>query len=75
MQRWPVHEAKARVSALVKQAQRKPQQLTSHGQPVAVVMSAEAFLQTQQSGESLVSFIRRSPLMDSDGLVYERDQD
>jgi prevent-host-death family protein len=42
MQSWPIHQAKARLSDLVKQAQRQPQQLTSHGQPVAVVVSAEA---------------------------------
>ena len=75
MQSWPIHEAKARLSELVKQAQRHPQQLTSHGQPVAVVMSAQAYEQSQHTGESLASFIRRSPLMDSDDLVLERDQD
>lgn len=75
MPSWPIHAAKARLSARVKQAQRHPQQLTSHGQPVTVVLSAEAFVQTQQSGESLVSFIRRSPLMNSGDLVCERDQD
>ena len=30
MQSWPIHEAKARMSELVKRAQ----QLTSHGEPV-----------------------------------------
>ena len=61
MQSWPIHEAKARLSDLVKQAQRQPQQLTSHGQPVAVVVSAETWQRQQQEGESLVAFIRRSP--------------
>ena len=73
MQSWPIHEAKARLSDLVKQAQRHPQQLTSHGQPVAVVVSAEAWQRQQQEGESLVSFIRRSPLAGADDLVLERD--
>lgn len=75
MQSWPIHEAKARLSDLVKQAQRQPQQLTSHGQPVAVVVSAEAWQRQQQEGESLVSFIRRSPLAGADDLVLERDPD
>ena len=75
MQSWPIHEAKARLSDLVKQAQRQPQQLTSHGQPVAVVVSAEAWQRQQQEGESLVAFIRRSPLADADDLVLERDPD
>lgn len=38
---WPIQEAKARLSELVKCAQRRSQQLTSHGEPVAVVISAE----------------------------------
>jgi prevent-host-death family protein len=75
MQSWPIHEAKARLSDLVKQAQRQPQQLTSHGQPVAVVVSAEAWQRRQQEGESLVAFIRRSPLADADDLALERDPD
>jgi len=75
MQSWPIHEAKARLSDLVKQAQRHPQQLTSHGQPVAVVVSAEAWQRQQQEGESLVAFIRRSPLAGADDLVLERDSD
>lgn len=75
MQSWPIHEAKARLSDLVKQAQRQPQQLTCHGQPVAVVVSAEAWQRQQQEGESLVAFIRRSPLAGADDLVLERDPD
>jgi prevent-host-death family protein len=75
MQSWPIHEAKARLSDLVKQAQRQPQQLTSHGQPVAVVVSAEVWQRQQQEGESLVAFIRRSPLAGADDLVLERDLD
>jgi len=43
MQSWPIHEAKARLSVLLKRAQQHPQQLTSHGEPVAVVVSAEAY--------------------------------
>jgi prevent-host-death family protein len=75
MQSWPIHQAKARLSDLVKQAQRQPQQLTSHGQPVAVVVSAEVWQRQQQEGESLVAFIRRSPLAGADDLVLERDAD
>ena len=75
MQSWPIHQAKARLSDLVKQAQRQPQQLTSHGHPVAVVVSAEAWQRQQQEGESLVAFIRRSPLAGADDLVLERDSD
>ena len=75
MQSWPIHEAKARLSELVKRAQKQPQQLTSHGEPVAVVVSAEAYRRQQQEGESLVAFIRRSPLVGADELDLERGPD
>jgi len=75
MQSLPIHEAKARLSVLLKRAQQHPQQLTSHGEPVAVVVSAEAYRRQLQEGESLVSFIRRSPLVGADELVLERLSD
>ena len=77
MEAWPIHEAKARFSELVKRAQQSPQQLTSHGQPVAVVLSAEAYQRQQHTGESLESlleFLQRSPLADADDLVLVRDR-
>jgi prevent-host-death family protein len=75
MQNWPIHEAKARLSELVKRAQKQPQQLTSHGEPVAVVLSTEAYHRWQYEGESLVAFIRRSPLVKADELDLERSPD
>ena len=41
MQSWQIHKAKARLSELIKRAQRRPQQLTSRSEPVAVVISAQ----------------------------------
>ena len=41
MQSWQIHEAKARLSELIKRAQRRPQQLTFRSEPVAVVISAQ----------------------------------
>ena len=58
----------ARVSELVKRAQQQPQQLTSRGEPVAVVLSAEDYHRHRHEGESLVAFIRRSPLVGVDDL-------
>jgi len=55
MQSWPIHEAKARLSELVKRAQQQPQQLTSHGEPVAVVLSADDYHRHRHGGESLVA--------------------
>jgi prevent-host-death family protein len=75
MQSWPIHEAKARLSELVKRAQRRPQQLTSHGEPVAVVISAQEWQRQQHQDESLVAFIRRSPLVGAEDLTLERCSD
>ena len=75
MQNWPIHEAKARLSELVKRAQRRPQQLTSHGEPVAVVISAQEWERQQNQEESLVAFIRRSPLVGVEDLMLERCSD
>jgi prevent-host-death family protein len=75
MQSWPIHEAKARLSELVKRAQKQPQELTSHGEPVAVVLSTEAYHRQQHAGESLVDFIRRSPLVAAEELELELDLD
>ena len=74
LETWPIHEAKARFSELVKRAQQSPQQLTSHGQPVAVVLSAEAYQRQQHTGESLLEFLQRSPPADANDLVLERDR-
>ncbi len=74
METWPIHEAKARFCELVKRAQHTPQQLTSHGQPVAVVLSAEAYQRQQHTGESLLEFLQRSPLAAADDLVLERNR-
>ena len=40
-----------------------------------MVVSAEAYRRQQQEGESLVAFIRRSPLVGADELVLERFSD
>ena len=73
MESWPIHEAKTRLSELAKRAQRQPQQLTSHGQPVAVPLSFDAYQRQRHEGESLVAFLRRSPLAEAEDLVLERD--
>ena len=75
MQSWPIQEAKARLSELVKRAQRRPQQLTSHGEPVAGVISAQEWERQQKQEESLVAFIRRSPLVGVEDLTLERCSD
>ena len=73
MQSWQLQDAKARLSKLVKCAQNQPQDITVHGQSVAVVLSREAYDRLSSQHESLVDFMGRSPLHGSDDIEFERD--
>lgn len=74
MQTWQMQEAKARMSEVVKRAQNQPQDITLHGKSVAVVISRKTFDRLSQSQDSLVDFMRRSPLYGADDITFERDQ-
>lgn len=74
MQTWQIQAAKARISALVKQAQNQPQDITVHGKSVAVVLSRERFDRLSHSHDSLVDFMHRSPLYDLEEIRLEREQ-
>jgi prevent-host-death family protein len=74
MKSWQLQEAKSRMSELVRSAQDEPQQITLHGRPVAVVISSDRFDALSARGESLLDFIRRSPLNGADDLVFAREQ-
>lgn len=74
MQTWQMQEAKARMSELVKRAQTQPQDITLHGKSVAVVISRETFDRLSQAQDSLVDFMRRSPLFGADDITLEREQ-
>ena len=75
MHTWQMQEAKARLSELVKLAQSEgPQDITLHGKSVAVVLSRTAFERLSGSQQSLVEFMRRSPLYGLDELELERDR-
>lgn len=74
MHSWQMQQAKARLSEVVKEAERSgPQEITVHGRPVAVVVSPEAFDRLAGTGESLVAFMRRSPLAGAEDVEFERD--
>ncbi|KAB7565695.1 type II toxin-antitoxin system Phd/YefM family antitoxin, partial [Verminephrobacter sp. Larva24] len=63
MQSWQMQNAKARFSELVKHAaQEGPQDITLHGKSVAVVLSRELFDRLSGNEQSLVEFMRASPL-------------
>jgi len=74
MQTWQMQEAKARMSELVKRAQMQPQDITLHGKSVAVVVSRETFDRLSQAQDSLVDFMRRSPLYGAEDIAIERDR-
>lgn len=74
MDTWQMQAAKARMSELVKRAQTQPQSITVHGKSVAVVVSRETFDRLSQSQDSLVAFMRRSPLWGVEDIPLERDR-
>lgn len=75
MQSWQMQAAKARFSELVKHAaQEGPQNITLHGHSVAVVVSRELFDRLSGNEQSLVNFMRASPLMGHDEIALERER-
>ena len=75
MRIWQMQEAKARLSEVVKDAEREgPQEITLHGRPVAVVLSRAQYDRLAGTGESLVAFMRRSPLYGEEEIEFPRDK-
>ena len=71
---WQMQEAKARLSEVVKCAESEgPQNITLHGQSVAVVVSRAMFERLTGNDQSLVDFMRRSPLYGADDIALDRD--
>lgn len=72
---WQMQEAKARLSEVVKRAESEgPQDITLHGRSVAVVVSRETFERLAGRGQSLIEFMRRSPLYGLDEIDFQRDR-
>jgi prevent-host-death family protein len=61
------------MSALIREAQQGPQEMTSQGRSIAVVLSREPFDRLARQPQSLVDFMRQSPLWVDDNLPLERD--
>ena len=75
MRTWQIQEAKARLSEVVKDAEREgPQEITLHGRSVAVILSRADFDRLAGTGESLVEFMRRSPLFGQEDVEFARDK-
>jgi antitoxin Phd len=73
MQSWQFQEAKAKLTQLVNKAAKHPQLITRHGSPAVVVMNVDDYEKLTGKHESLVSFLRRSPLCGVD-LKIERSK-
>lgn len=75
MHAWQMQDAKARLSEVVKDAERQgPQKITLHGRPVAVVLSCTEYDRLTGMRESLLDFMRRSPLHSEDDIEFPRSQ-
>lgn len=59
---WQLQEAKAMLSDVVRAAAAEPQIITVRGKEEAVVLSMEEYRKTHAPKQSLVEFIRNSPL-------------
>ena len=75
MRQWALQDAKARLSEVVRlAAEHEPQEITLRGEPTVVVMSREDYDRLTQPQESLVEFMRRSPLFGAEDVEFPRDQ-
>jgi len=73
MKTWPLQDAKNQFSHLVDLAQTAgPQTVTRHGEPVAVVVSADEYKRMARPKETVLEFFR--PLQGS-GVRLERRRD
>lgn len=74
MQTWQLQEAKGKFSEVVKRAQSEgPQNITVHGESVAVLISRRDYLNLTRPKSSLVDLLRKSPLKGR-GLDFAREQ-
>ena len=71
---WPLQDAKARFSELVRRARSEgPQRVTVHGREEVVVVAADEFrrLKGEPTGQALIDALRNSPYPEI-GLEPER---
>jgi prevent-host-death family protein len=70
-----MQEAKAKLSELVKRSETEgPQDITVHGQSVAVLISREMFDRLSGNKQSFVDFMKASPLYGLEDVNLDRDQ-
>ncbi len=72
---WQLQEAKARLSELIKTAQTDgAQHITLRGTPTAVVLSEAEYEKLAGTNQTLVQFMRRSPLYGDEDIDFLRDR-
>ena len=75
MRQWALQDAKARLSEVVRLAsEHEPQEITLRGEPAVVVLAREDYDRLTTPRESLVEFMRRSPLYGAEDIEFPRDQ-
>ena len=74
MKAWQMQEAKARLSEVVKCADSDgPQNITLHGQSVAVVISRPMIDRLTANNKPLVEFMRSWPLFCANAIQFRHD--
>lgn len=74
MSTWQLQEAKGKFSEVVKRALKEgPQNITVHGEPVAVVISRDEYTRLTRPKLGFLEFMRRSPLIGA-GVNFSRKQ-
>ena len=72
---WQLQDAKSKFSQLVDNAMHhRPQFVTKHGDNAVVIISFEEYTKFIKPKDDLVTFLRNSPLADSD-LDFTRNKD
>ncbi len=74
MNEWQMQEAKARLPEVLKRTESEDlQTITLYGQPVAAAISPTLSEPLKGNQQSLVEFIRKSPMYGLDDLILERN--
>lgn len=74
MATWQLQEAKGKFSEVVKRAQKEgPQNITVHGEAVAVIISRAEYTRLTQPKPRFVDFMRGSPLIGAE-VDFSRKQ-
>lgn len=74
MRRWALRDAKAHLRKVVRLVSaHEPQEITLRGEPTVVVLSRQNYDRLTSGAESLVDFMRRSPLYGDEDIEFVRD--